>query len=298
MNTVLLIEPDKTVKDRIRDELEGFKLISVDSASGVVAKTRHHTPDVIVMDVVSIPGDVGFEIFQKLHGSRRTSDTPIVLLSVGCGPEELELEEDSFVRSANLQTLARRVEAAVREGLLRRAVREALPSEMLSTEDPGGAEATVEGGSFDPLTSREREVLARGGAPADPQLDLQPVARRIARYQDLLATSLTTTQAADWLGVTPSRIRQLLLEKPPRLYGIRLSHSWSLPAFQFGEEGLIPNFDRALAHLDRGLDPVAVVGWFERPNLDLEGEEGSVSPLHWLSQGKDWRLVAELAEDL
>jgi hypothetical protein len=67
---------------------------------------------------------------------------------------------------------------------------------------------------------------------------------------------------------------------------------------QCGDEGLIPNLEKVVAQLDPGLDPLAVAGWFQRPNLDLEGEEGKVSPRLWLAQGKDWRPVAELAEDL
>lgn len=299
MNTVLLIEPKKTVERQIRDELEGFRLISAASARNVVSKARRYTPDVIVMDV-GMPGDEGFKICQLLRVSRNTSDTPILFFSEGgASLPGLETESDSFVsliEPSDVHALAQRVVEVLSEGYVHRAVREALPSGVDPVGRAGEAELSVD--VSDALAPDEQEVLAQAGLTTEPAVDLRPVARRITQYRDLLASSLTTSEAANRLGVTPGRIRQLLLEQPPRLFGIRQTHSWRLPAFQFVDEGLIPNFEKVLAHLDPGLDPIAVAGWFERPNLDLEGEEGNVSPRHWLSQGKDWRPVAELAENL
>src|SRR5690554_2019406 len=66
-----------------------------------------------------------------------------------------------------------------------------------------------------------------------------PVAKSIAAYSDVLASSLTTTEAARIMGVNASRVRQLLTASPARLYGIKADAraSWRIPRFQFDAGG-------------------------------------------------------------
>jgi hypothetical protein len=84
------------------------------------------------------------------------------------------------------------------------------------------------------------------------------------------------------------------------LYGIKKGRAWVLPAFQFGDHGLIPGFDAVIGDVPRDLHPVAVLRWFAEPHSDLRlgDEEESVSPLDWLRSGGSPKDVAELAKQL
>lgn len=150
------------------------------------------------------------------------------------------------------------------------------------------------------LTQAEAEALARGG------LDLSPptseaesaLARTTAKYAALLETSLTTAEAAERLGVDPSRIRQRLTEST--LYGIRTSKGWRLPAFQFLDDGPLPGLGEVLPRFSPYLHPVALHNFFTLPAVDLHVEElgRELSPREWLRAGYPPGVVADLAAGL
>ncbi len=130
--------------------------------------------------------------------------------------------------------------------------------------------------------------------------DEDPVAASIARYSELVASSLSTTEAAERLGVGGSRIRQLLTAKPPKLYGFKDSQGgWKIPRFQFDEDGLIPGIQEVIGALETDLHPLEVETWFEAPNPDLlHEEEQQLSPLQWLRMGRDVETVVDIAKRL
>jgi hypothetical protein len=147
------------------------------------------------------------------------------------------------------------------------------------------------------LTPEEVAALARGGVdPAWRGSDAtDPVVRTAAEYAALLASSLTVEQVAGLLGVDSSRVRHRLADRT--LCGIKERSGWRLPAFQFASARLVPGIDRVLPLLPTDLHPLAVVGWFTRPNPDLldDNEETPMRPLDWLSTGRDPDRVARLA---
>lgn len=154
------------------------------------------------------------------------------------------------------------------------------------------------------LTAVEAEVLRRGGFLLEP-LDLgteDPLVRTAAEYAALLKESFSTAEAAERLGVDPSRIRQRLTSRPPSLYGVRLESGWVVPQFQFDGTGLIPGIAELASRLDPELHPVAVFRWFTTPNPDLTLEKGeesrALSPRDWLLLGLPIQEVAALAADL
>lgn len=134
--------------------------------------------------------------------------------------------------------------------------------------------------------------LQRSAAGAD-----SPLVRTAAEYAALVASALTVLQAAERLGVEPSRVRQRLAAHT--LYGVRQKATWRLPLFQFAERGTVPNFEAVAPRLF-GLHPVAVARWFTTPHEDLVvgEEERPVSPHAWLETGRDPRRVAALADEL
>jgi hypothetical protein len=111
----------------------------------------------------------------------------------------------------------------------------------------------------------------------------------------LLDTSLTTAQAAKYLKVDPSRIRQRLRERS--LYGIEYDGEKRLPRFQFERHKVVPGLAQVLAELPVQLSPLDVAEWFLSPNPDLELDDGSVpvSPREWLLSGRAVQSVVALA---
>lgn len=157
------------------------------------------------------------------------------------------------------------------------------------------------------LTPRERAALERAGfsfaplpgAVGEAAAAYDPLARTVAEYTALLATAWPAPQAAHWLDVDASRVRQRLARRS--LYGIKLADGWRLPAFQFDAAApgrVVPGIERVLPRLDPTLHPVGVYRWFAQPNPDLVVAGEPVSPLDWLRTGGDPAEAAALAADL
>ena len=129
----------------------------------------------------------------------------------------------------------------------------------------------------------------RGSASQDP------LTQSIADYMALLETSYTTTDAARYLKVDASRIRQRLRERS--LYGIDYDGEKRLPRFQFERRHVIPGLREILGALPEQLNPLDVAEWFLSPNPDLElpDKDLPVSPREWLLRGAAVETVAGLA---
>lgn len=153
------------------------------------------------------------------------------------------------------------------------------------------------------LTAPEAEALEKGGFVLEPgNLESEdPLARTVAEYAALLKSSLSTAEAAQKLGVDPSRIRQRLTSNPPTMYGIRVGSGWVVPEFQFEEGELIPGIGEVAARLDPELHPVSVLRWFTMPSPDLVADElgeRNLSPRDWLRLGLPVDAVVDLAANL
>jgi hypothetical protein len=123
-----------------------------------------------------------------------------------------------------------------------------------------------------------------------------PLVRSFADYMALLETSYSTAQAAKYLKVDASRIRQRLREHS--LFGIDYDGEKRLPRFQFERARVIPGLREVLASLPQGLNPLDVAEWFLSPNPDLEVEddENPLSPRDWLLKGHSAEAVVRLAQ--
>jgi len=153
------------------------------------------------------------------------------------------------------------------------------------------------------LSPSEVEVLERGGFDlgVEERGAEDPLARTTALYSALLETGYTTGEAAELLGVDPSRLRHRLTSQPPSLYGVRLESGWSIPRFQFDGDRLFPGLGEVVAELDPELHPVSVYRWFTTPNPDLVAERlqlPALSPREWLRLGLPAEKVADLASTL
>jgi len=122
-----------------------------------------------------------------------------------------------------------------------------------------------------------------------------PLMRSIADYMALLETSLSTAEAARYLKVDVSRIRQRLRERS--LFGIEYDGERRLPRFQFERKQVVPGLREVLSALPEGLNPLDVAEWFLSPNPDLElvDRETPLSPREWLLKGESVAAVVKLA---
>ncbi len=151
------------------------------------------------------------------------------------------------------------------------------------------------------FSDEEAVALREGGLDLSPTApdDPDPLARTAARYAAMLATALTTREAADLLGVSEGRVRQRLKEKT--LYGLKAGRENRLPAFQFEGGGEVRGIGEILRHVERSVHPVALLNWFTMADPDLylgEEEERAVSPREWLRSGGSPGMLVPLAEEL
>lgn len=279
--TVMMVGPLPSVDRKVLQQaVPGLRVLAVTPSAGIAAQVREALPDVIVMEVDLRPEE-GYAICRDLLAHRATRHIPIVWVSSTRSAQAPDA--DRIVSSDDIDTLAARITHAAAE------------AEILREVLRWTADAFTGAGS---LTEAQTALLAEGGFSGTAELDPEPLLRGAREFDELRATSLTVAEAAARLGVTDGRVRQRLTATPPDLYGIRLGNEWRLPAFQFADEGLVPNVDRVITRVDRALNPVAFAHWLSRPNPELEREGEPVSPLAWLSGGGDWQRVGELVEDL
>ncbi len=146
-------------------------------------------------------------------------------------------------------------------------------------------------GEIDALESVGLSVAAWSG-----DIERDPLMRSIADYMALLETSLTTSQAAEYLQVDVSRIRQRLRERS--LFGIEYDGERRLPRFQFERKQVVPGLREVIGALPENLNPLDVAEWFLSPNPDLEIAERELplSPRDWLLRGNPVTAVVTLAQ--
>jgi hypothetical protein len=174
--------------------------------------------------------------------------------------------------------------------LYEEARRRLLLNEPLRGESGESAASTLSVGELDALQAVGLSVNPwKGGAKQDPLM------QSITDYMALLETSYSTSQAARYLKVDASRVRQRLRENS--LFGIDYDGEKRLPRFQFERAKVVPGMREVLAALPDALNPLDVAEWFLSPNPDLEidAQEDPLSPREWLLKGHAVEAVAAIA---
>ena len=132
--------------------------------------------------------------------------------------------------------------------------------------------------------------------PAPERPAVAPLTDLPSTLPQLRQQSLSAAEAATYLGVNSSRIRQRLLART--LYGFKDGGSWRLPDFQFEDGRTVPGVDQIFPEIRPATSPVAVARWFRLPWADLvvdEENETVVSPRTWLLEGRDPAPVVDQA---
>jgi excisionase family DNA binding protein len=126
------------------------------------------------------------------------------------------------------------------------------------------------------------------------------VANGAQRYLQMLADGLSVSEAANAIGVTDSRIRQLLSQR--RLYGVRpRGRAWVIPRWQFADGSVLPGIETVNRVIPDNCHPLVVSGFLHtpQPELAVSGDDGpALSPLEWLRRGGSTEPVVALAQSL
>lgn len=117
---------------------------------------------------------------------------------------------------------------------------------------------------------------------------------REQRMRAMVRTALTAAEAADLLGVSPSRIRQRTTTGS--LWALKETNKLLLPRVQFTSNGLVPHIDKILAAVPRGLHPLSVEGLLTEPHTDLAVDGEPASIVQWLRSGGDPSAALEVLE--
>jgi len=182
---------------------------------------------------------------------------------------------------------------AVPEKLFQEARRRLLKNEPLRA-DTGEGDSGAQALSIGEVAALQAVGLRTDTCARGAEHD--PLKQSIADYMALLETSYTTSEAAKYLGVDASRIRQRLREHS--LFGIDYDGEKRLPRFQFERKQVLPGIREVIAALPADLNPLDVAEWFLSPNPDLEinAQEMPLSPREWLLKGHAVEAVVKLAQ--
>ena len=90
------------------------------------------------------------------------------------------------------------------------------------------------------LTEQEQTVLEEGGLTLEPLPGSDPLADTAVKYAAIITRSLSTREVSQRLGLTPSRVRQMIADRS--LYSFLIDGNRYIPVFQFAaDDRLIPN---------------------------------------------------------
>src|ERR1700684_4117660 len=155
------------------------------------------------------------------------------------------------------------------------------------------------GESAQTLTAGKLDALKAVGwttAPFSEGSARDPLTRSITDYMALLETSYSTSEAASYLKVDASRVRQRLREHS--LFGIDYDGEKRLPRFQFERKQVLPGIREVIAALPADLNPLDVAGGVlsTNPDLEINAQEMPLSPREWLLKGHAVEAVVKLAQ--
>ena len=88
---ILLVEEDATLREitAFRLELLGYEVVPADSAERALEWLQNDLPTLMIVDQF-LPGMDGIELLNRLSNDMRTSDVPVILVSVNSDLEDVQ----------------------------------------------------------------------------------------------------------------------------------------------------------------------------------------------------------------
>ena len=159
---ILLVDDEPDLRRMVRRYLqaEGFEVAEASNGADAVARHRESNPDLIVLDV-AMPGMDGFAVLQEV---RRTSETPVIMLTARADEIDrvlgLTIGADDYVtKPFSPRELVARIRAVLRRDQRRRTERDDLMMFARLAIDLARREVRVDGDTED-LTALEFDLLA------------------------------------------------------------------------------------------------------------------------------------------
>ncbi len=147
------------------------------------------------------------------------------------------------------------------------------------------------------LTPAAQGFLAEyGGITLVPDAARRVVVSTIGHLAAAAESAMTVAEAAELLGVDPSRIRHRIAAGA--IYAMRLGRRNMLPQWQFHETGALPYIAEVLAALPDDLHPLEVAEFFTESQSELIVKGAEVSPRTWLAGGGEPEPVIDIAASL
>jgi hypothetical protein len=147
-----------------------------------------------------------------------------------------------------------------------------------------------------PLAPTEAGIYDQAGMPEDGEALRQQVTDVATRSIALLATAIPVADAAARIGVSRSRMQQMISAR--HVWAVRQRTRWVLPAVQFDGEGLLPGWATVARALPESAHPLEILGFMTtpQPELELRGQPQSVRD--WLRSGGSPLAVEPLTAGL
>ncbi len=159
---ILLVDDEPDLRRMVRRYLqaEGFEIAEASNGADALSRYREGSPDLIVLDV-AMPGMDGFAVLQEV---RRTSDTPVIMLTARAEEIDrvlgLEIGADDYVtKPFSPRELVARIRAVLRRGHPARLDHDDVIEFAEMTIDLARREIHVDGDAVE-LTALEFDLLA------------------------------------------------------------------------------------------------------------------------------------------
>ncbi len=159
---ILLVDDEPDLRRMVRRYLqaEGFEIAEASNGADALARHRDGSPDLIVLDV-AMPGMDGFAVLQEV---RRTSDTPVIMLTARA--EEIDRvlgltigADDYVTKPFSPRELVARIRAVLRRGHTARLDHDDVIEFAEVNIDLARREVHVDGDTVE-LTALEFDLLA------------------------------------------------------------------------------------------------------------------------------------------
>lgn len=148
-----------------------------------------------------------------------------------------------------------------------------------------------------PLPTAEQQALDAAGLTEDPGAAATTMTGTLAEVTAVTGTALTAKEAGARIGLTDSRVRQLIRQRRLWAYTPGDGGARLLPAAQFTDSAVVPHLSRVLPAVPTDLHPVAFHRLLTVAQPDLRLDGAPVSLVDWVaaSNGDADRLDQAIA---
>lgn len=134
-----------------------------------------------------------------------------------------------------------------------------------------------------PLPAAEQQALDTAGLTDDPGAAAAAMTRTLADVTAVTGTALTAKKAGARIGLTDSRVRQLVRQRKLWAYAPGDGGARLLPAAQFTDSAVVPHLSHVLPAVPTDLHPVAFHRLLTVAQPDLRLGGAPVSLVDWVA---------------